>query len=423
MTQFLYNVATTFAAPFGATYLAACKRHRPLLARFHPTIPTPSSQECPIWVQACSVGEVNTARPILKALAQRWPGVPIVLTASTVTGRQLALDIAEGVDTAWLPFDHPLCMRRFVRQLRPRALVLIETELWPNLLWQTRRFGAPVVLVNGRLSDKHLGRYERHRAWLKPVVRALSAAGMQNQEYAGRLVALGASPADVHVTGNTKFDGVRTAVDPAILARLRAENGFNEGRPLLLFGSTRPGDEALAAQCWSRLSGAFPQARLVVAPRHNKRIDEALQSFAGQPVLRRSEVQEGRVPAGERVFFLDTVGELASFYALATIAVIGGSFYPGVNGHNPLESAALGVPTVFGPYMRNFVDPARELVQAGGAIQVKTPEDLCGALEDLLASSETRATIAERGHRAVLVNQGAIQRNLDLLESVLPDRE
>ena len=423
MTQFLYNVAITFAAPLGAAYLAARKRHRPLLARFHPTVPALPSPQRPIWVQACSVGEVNTARPILKALTERWPGVPVVLTASTVAGRQLALDTLEGVDTTWLPFDHPLCMRRFVRQLRPRALVLIETELWPNLLWQTRRSGAPVVLVNGRLSDKHLGRYQRHRAWIKPIVQALSAAGMQNQEYADRLIALGASLADVHVTGSTKFDGVRTEADPAVLARLRSDNGFDEGQPVLLFGSTRPGDEALAAQCWRRLSSAFPTARLVVAPRHNKRMDEALRPFAGQSVLCRSEVQAGRAPAGERIFFLDTVGELASFYAMATVAVIGGSFYPGVNGHNPIESAALGVPTVFGPHMRNFVDPARELIQAGGAIQVDAPGDLCGVLEDLLASSQTRATIAQCGRQAVLANQGAIERNLDLLESVLCDRE
>ena len=415
----VYQVATSLAAPFGVAWLAMHPRYRPLLRRFAPRAPG-GLAAAPLWVHACSVGEVNTARPLVRAMAQRWPDVPVCLTVSTVAGHELVRRTWADVPCTWLPFDQVVCVRRFVRRLRPRALVVMETELWPNLLRETRRFGAAVMLANGRLSDKHLKRYKRFRALLRPVVAQLTLAGMQNQEYAERLVALGAPLGAVHVTGNTKFDGVATSIGPDVLADLRAETGLDADRPCVLFGSTRPGDEALAAACWKGLRDAFPAAQLVIAPRHVERLGEVLAPF-DEPVRRRTDVQQGRRPAGERVFVLDTVGELVRFYALATVAVIGGSFCPGVNGHNPLESAALGVPTVFGPYMRNFVDPARELVEAGGAVQVGKPEGLADTLRRLLADPEERARLSARARETVRRNQGATERTLDLLETAVPD--
>jgi len=186
----------------------------------------------------------------------------------------------------------------------------------------------------------------------------------------------------------------------------------------VIFGSTRPGDETLAASCWRTLRNSFHSLRRVVAPRHPERVEEAISAF-DEPILRRSETSQGRSPAGERVIVLDTVGELATFYALATVVVIGGSFFPGVNGHNPVESAALGVPTVFGPYMRNFVDPARELLARGGAVQVDRPEGLLPVLTRLLTDEQERTRIGARGREAVLANQGATGRNLDLLAEVV----
>ncbi|MBN2307667.1 MAG: hypothetical protein JXR94_01775 [Candidatus Hydrogenedentes bacterium] len=412
----MYDIATTLAAPLGAVRLALSSRHRPLLRRFAP--PVPPLPERPIWIQACSVGEVSVAKSLLGALRERWPDTPVLLTCSTVAGRAQADSACADVARAWFPFDHALSVRRFIRQARPRALVLVETELWPNVLRGARRHGVPVVIVNGRLSDKHFPRYRRFRRWLRPALRCITAAGMQNQEYAGRLAELGVDPGAIHVTGNTKFDGVATDVPAETRARLRAENGFQEDQPILLFGSTRPGDETLASQCWRELREEFPALRLVIAPRHLKRLDEATAPF-DEPLLFRSQVREGRAPAGERVLILDTMGELVAFYASATVAVIGGSFFPGVEGHNPLEPAALGVPTVFGPYMRNFVDPARVLVEGGGAEQVARPDELAGALRVLLRDPERRAAMAARGRAAVLANRGAIGRNLDVLEAVL----
>ncbi|MDQ1256717.1 MAG: 3-deoxy-D-manno-octulosonic acid transferase [Candidatus Hydrogenedentes bacterium] len=414
MTYLVYDIATSCAAPLGALWLAARPRYRPLLARFAPAAPRFGAR--PLWVQACSVGEVGTARPFIRAFQERHPEIPVLLTASTVAGYELA--VVDMPNVSWFPFDHRWVVRRFVERVQPRALVLIETEIWPNVLRVTQEKGVPAVLLNGRLSDKHIGRYRRYRRLLRPVFKRIAAAGMQNAEYAERLAMLGTDPARIRVTGNTKFDGVKTEVPEARLRALRAEHGLGPEERVLVFGSTRPGDEALAAECWRSLRRDCPDLFLVVAPRHGNRLDEAMAPF-DEPLLRRSEVCRGRQRGGERILVLDTVGELVDFYALAAVAVIGGSFYPGVNGHNPLEPAALGVPTVFGPFMRNFVDPALVLADARGARQVSGPEALLPVLRELLSSPEAAAAMAERGRCAVLANQGAIGRSLDLLDEAM----
>ncbi|MBI5091249.1 MAG: 3-deoxy-D-manno-octulosonic acid transferase [Candidatus Hydrogenedentes bacterium] len=416
MTYALYNVAATVAAPLGAAWLALNARHRPLLSRFAPSAPV--LEKRPLWVHACSVGEINTARPILTAIRDAWPGLPIVLTVSTVTGRRHADSAAGPYSVAWCPFDHPWVVRRFVTRLRPRALLLTETEIWPNMLRECRRYGAPVALVNGRFSDTHYPRYARWREWLLPVIQQLSMACVQNEEYADRLAFLGMDASAIHVTGNTKFDAAVRTFDPADLERLRRQAGIDAGDPVLIFGSVRTGDEDLVARCWRELREEFPSLHVIIAPRHIDRLQDVLGRFH-EPVLLRSETVSGKTADRERVLVVDTMGELVSFYAIATVAVIGGSFYPGVNGHNPLESAALGIPTVFGAYMRNFIDPARELVTCGGARQVESPDALPEVLSELLREPSVRKAIADRGQEAVAKNRGSIRRTLRCVAPLL----
>jgi 3-deoxy-D-manno-octulosonic-acid transferase len=309
-------------------------------------------------------------------------------------------------------------VRNFLERLRPSALLLIETEIWPNILRECRRSRVPVALLNGRISDKHFPRYARWRKWLRPVIRQLSAACVQNSEFADRLAYLGMEPHDIHVTGNTKFDAVTTVRDETKAGQLRRELGFESDCPVLIFGSTRAGDDALAARCWQELQKTVPRLRLIVAPRHVDRLQETLVHF-NESILLRSQVVVGKAPSGERIVIVDTLGELVSFYAIATVAVVGGSFYPGVNGHNPLEPAALGVPTVFGPYMRNFADPARELVNAGGARQVASDAPLPAVIYELLANAKQGLEMAAHAKEAILRNQGAIERTLQYIEPVL----
>ncbi|HNR32428.1 MAG TPA: glycosyltransferase N-terminal domain-containing protein [Candidatus Hydrogenedentes bacterium] len=421
MTYLLYNAVVRSLAPALALWLRAGRRHRALAARFAP--PVPQLQARPLWVHACSVGEVNTARPLVRALHERFPDSPVLLTVSTSAGRALAEGMRGECATTWFPFDAPATVRRFVAEARPRVLILVETEIWPNVVRECRRAGVPVVVVNGRISDKHFARYARFRRFFREVFAYVSAAGVQDDEYARRIIALGAPAKAVTVTGSTKFDGAATHIDPRARARVRRENGFQQDDLVVVFGSTRPGDEALAAATWQALRDESPRLRLVVAPRHLDRLDEALAPFAEEPVLRRSAVLRGERPSGERVFFLDTVGELVQFYAIGDVAVVGGSFHPGVEGHNPIEPAALGVPTVFGPYMRNFAEPARILVTANAARRVLQPDELPDTLRALLRDGTARRTLGTRGRRAVLENQGAIARNVDLIAEALKAAE
>jgi 3-deoxy-D-manno-octulosonic-acid transferase len=295
-------------------------------------------------------------------------------------------------------------------------LVLVETEIWPNAIRHARLHHIPVVVANGRISDRHYTRYLRYRRFVRPVLEQLNGVCVQNQTYAERFEALGAPSARIEVTGNTKFDGLTTFVEHDRLTALRQESGLDREGPTIIFGSTRPGDEALAAASWRELRGSFPSARLVVAPRHIERVPEVLSHF-DEPVRLRSAGRAGN--PGARVVVVDTLGELVTFYALADVAVVGGSFYPGVNGHNPLEPAALGTPVIFGPYMRNFMDPAEALVRHGGAIQLPGPESLTATLNRLLTNPSETTAIVEGARHAIAANQGATERTLDFLGEIL----
>ncbi len=385
-------------------------RHRPLLHRFYP--PVPFFKSAPLWIHACSVGEVGVARQLIRALNEQFPAIPILLTVSTITGMTEAQKRPEGAMVTWFPFDQAIPVRCFFRRLRPRLLVLVETELWPNTLEMAARNSIPVALVNGRFSDRHVQRYHRSRRLFTPVLEYVSCACMQSESYAKRAAQLGIPKSALTVTGNMKFDGVKTAGDDDTALRLRREIGIPATAPVLVFGSTRPGDEVRAAQCYDALRKGYPDLRLIVAPRHVQRAEEVAGIFEEKVRRRSSPNSDGR---NTPIFLLDTLGELNDFYAVATVAVVGGSFDISVNGHNPIEPAAQGVPVVFGPYMGNFEDPARALLDAGGARQVADDQALLDALRELLGDTDKRAQMATAGQNAVRENQGATMRTVECL--------
>jgi 3-deoxy-D-manno-octulosonic-acid transferase len=415
MRYFLYNALWRAAAPVLRRRLSRESATLPLLERFQPELPPLG--DAPVWVHACSVGEVNTALPFLKAAQEHFGAARVLLTTSTATGRERAHQAA-GVPSAYFPFDHPRSVRTFLDAVRPRALVLVETELWPNVLRECARRDIPVAVINGRISEKHFKRYQRLRGLTRGMFRSLGTVGAQSQEHADRFIALGADAAWVRVTGNLKFDAAPLDVPQMQRSRIRASCGIPEQAPLLVFGSTRPGDEALASACWATLREEVPGLHMVIAPRHVERRDEVLAHF-GEPVLLRSLAREGHPLSGERVVLVDTMGELTQFYAAATLAVVGGSFYPGVEGHNPLEPAALGAAPVFGPYMKNFAEAARMLLEADAAVQVPCAEDLYGVLSAQLRDTAALRQRGTRARRVVLDNQGAARRNLEIVKELL----
>lgn len=407
-----YRATLWPAAPIAAAWFALTPRLRPHLARFHPDVP--ECNQRPIWIHACSVGEVTTALPLLRAMRDRWPHATWLLTVSTPTGMTLAREQSP-VPVTWFPLDHPRTIRRFFDDARPRAIVLVETELWPGVLAEAHARGIPVALVTGRLSDDESDNYRRLAPLWRPVLRPLAVAAMQTDLYADRIAALGLDRDRIVVTGNIKYDAAPPPVSTNERLALRAELGIAPDAPVLVFGSTRDGDEALAAQCYRHLRNQHPRLRMIVAPRHLDRLRAAQQALADLPASNRSTG-----PAtDDRIILLDTHGELRRIYAVATLAVVGGSFYPGVNGHNPIEPAAQGIATVFGPHMRNFADIAAYLLAESAALQVPDPGELPGQLETLLADVAHRTQLGEAALRVVRKNQGALARTLDTIAPII----
>lgn len=354
-----------------------------------------------IWVHAVSVGEARACAPLVRALMQELEGCEILVTCTTAAGRETLKALhGESVRVAWLPWDFPGATRRFLEHWRPRLGVLMETEVWPNLVAACREFGVPLVLANARMSEKSAQAYARWDGLSRPAFAALGAVCAQSEGDAARLRALGAR--EVEVTGNLKFDAAPDAERLAAGAAYRSALG----RRVLLLASTREGEEAMLLDAL----GAIPEdIRLLVVPRHPKRFDEVARLLAGRglAVTRRSASAGG----GTGVVLGDTLGEMDFYYAAADVAVIGGSFAP-LGGQNLIEACAAGTPAVLGPHMFNFAEATRLALDAGAAQQAA---DAVGAMREALALLDDpgkRRAMAEAGRRLCEAHRGATTRQL-----------
>jgi len=373
-----------------------------------------------IWVHAVSLGEVTAAAPVVRGLLTRHPQIPVVLTTATPPGRDRAQALfGASVAVRYLPYDTPGSMSRFVARVRPQLVVIMETELWPNLFHECRRRGIPVVLANARLSNKSVRRYRRFGSLFRAVFSGDTRVAAQTAEDAERFIAIGAARARTGVTGNVKFD---RAIDAELSARgagLRA--AFWAERPVWIAGSTHAGEEEIVLTAHAGLQTAVATALLLLVPRHPERFGAVaeLLSRRGIPFERRSAGTP--VHPQTRVLLVDTVGELAALYASADVAFVGGSLVP-VGGHNLLEPAALGVPVITGPNQDNSRDVADLLVRAGAALLAADARELDDWLRQLFADPERRRRMGEVGRRVVEANRGSVLRLLDLIEPlVTPD--
>jgi 3-deoxy-D-manno-octulosonic-acid transferase len=365
-----------------------------------------------VWVHAVSVGEVLTARPLLRALRARFPDRPLFLSVTTTTGHALALKDSGGADGVFFaPFDWVDPVRRALRATDPALLVLVETELWPNLVHEARRHGARVAVVNGRISDRAFARYRWVRGLLHNVLREVDVFLMQGEDYAGRIRELGAPPDRVRVLGSLKFDAVPDPRPPDALVRLL---GGGAG-PLIVAGSTVAGEEEHVLEALRQVRREVPEARLVMAPRHPERFGEAarLVAAAGFSCERRSVLPEGRAFTAE-VLVLDTLGELASAYALATAVFVGGSLVPS-GGHNVVEAAVAGKAVVVGPHMENFREIAEAFRREDALVQVAAARELGPALARLLTDVARRRQVGERARALVERNRGSVDRTVEAL--------
>lgn len=371
-----------------------------------------------LWIHAVSVGEVLAARPLIGALRKRLPRYKVFVSTTTVTGNAVARESLRGIDGLFFaPFDWRGPVRHALATLNPAALVLVETEIWPNLIHEARSRGARVALVNGRISPRSHRRYLWIRSFLRRVLGELDLLAMQGEAHARRVVEMGAPPDRVRVLGNIKFDAVEAR--PADrLARLLAASGAPE-RPVWIAGSTAPGEEEMVLSAFHRIRERVPATRLVIAPRHPERFGEVppLVEASGFGCVRRTGLDSRGWTDGE-VLLLDSLGELAGLYGLATAVFVGGSLVP-AGGHNILEAAVAGKAVVVGPHMENFQEIADEFRSEGGLVQIRSPDELAGAILGLLTDSRRRQEIGERARGLIRRNSGAVERTADAVAELL----
>jgi 3-deoxy-D-manno-octulosonic-acid transferase len=376
------------------------------------------------WVHAVSVGEVMAAIPLVQALRLRWPDAEIVVSTVTATGARVArtrLPDAAAAGFA-LPVDFPAATRRAVRRIRPRCFIALETELWPNLLRALAEAGIPAVLANGRISDRSLRRYGRVRGLFRRVLDHVTLFCMQSDENARRIISLGARPERVVVTGNLKMEA--TPGDDGTDRLWRRLLHLGTAR-VWIAGSTHRGEEEPVLDAFLALREELRQAAepfcLILAPRHPERVDE-VESLARARGL--TPVRRSRIPAGapSELILLDTVGELATLYGVAEVIFVGGSLVP-IGGHNVIEPALHAKPVLFGPHMGNFRDAAALLLRAEAAIQLRDAEELAPAVRALLADGAARRRLGDAAWTAVRAHQGACQRTLAALETLLEPRD
>ena len=366
-----------------------------------------------IWVHAVSVGETRAAEPLVRALLARWPEHSVLLTHMTPTGRDTARTLFTDeprVLRAYLPYDVGCFAHAFLRHFRPMFGVIMETELWPNLLAACRRRRIPVMLANARLSDRSARRYARLPALTALTMKALAAIGAQTAADAARLGQLGARR--VTVTGNIKFDITPPAEMLALGQTLRARIGE---RPVVLAASTREGEEAVLVDAFVR--NAPSDALLLLVPRHPQRFDAVAAELAARRLATQRRSADETIAAHTRVLLGDSMGEMFAYYAAADVALIGGSWLP-FGGQNLIEACAVGTPVVVGPHTFNFQAVAQDAVRAGAALRAEDADAGMQAALALVADDDARTRFSAAGRAFATTHQGATARSIAILENL-----
>jgi 3-deoxy-D-manno-octulosonic-acid transferase len=390
-----------------------------------------------IWVHAVSVGEVLTARPLISDLKRRYPNLRMFLSTTTMAGQQLARRNVQDVDAVfYFPFDFGFVVRRTLDLVRPKLFVMMETEIWPNLLRECNARGIKTAVVNGRLSPRSFPRYRLIRPMMRRVLAHIDRFLVQSEESARRFIDLGADPARVVVTGSLKFDSlevastaqagapaarfVRGGVEARARDRVLRYFRVPASRPVIVAGSTMKGEEIAVLRAFRRVRLTAPNTLLVLAARNPERFAEAeqLARQEGWKVAKRSDLAIDAEPRVD-VVVLDTIGELATVYQIATVVFVGGSLVA-TGGHNVLEPAVFGKPIIFGPHMENFLEIAEAFVANGAGVQLAGEEALDEAFLSLMSDPVRRARLGAAARALVEANRGANEKSVTVLAALLP---
>jgi 3-deoxy-D-manno-octulosonic-acid transferase len=374
-----------------------------------------------IWIHALSVGEVTSALPLIQGLRRQYPDSTLFFSTTTRTGQATAKQLTKGlVDAVFFsPFDMFFSVQRFIHLLKPSLFILVETDFWPCWLMQMKKNNIPCLLVNGRFSQQSIANYQRLSFLFRPMFDCFDLLSLQTEQDGKNLKRLGLPAEKIVALGNLKFDAnlsIKTNLTKKIT---RADLGLKEKRPLLVCGSTHRGEEEIIFTAWKTINKDRPELCLLLAPRDIERTDEIakIAQNYGLHTTRRSQ----KNGTSTDILLLDSLGELATCYGLADIALIGGSLVD-AGGHNPLEAAVAGIPVLFGPHMEDFSEISRDLVAAGGALVVTKSNEISALIIELLSNPDRAKEMGNAAKILVQNNQGVVQGHLDIIENLL-DRQ
>jgi 3-deoxy-D-manno-octulosonic-acid transferase len=378
-------------------------------------IPTPS--RAPLWIHAVSVGECEAAFPLVRRLQKEHPDLPILMTCTTPTGSsRIQAVLGNSVSHVYLPYDLPFIVQRFFRFFRPCLGIIMETELWPNLFATAHQLGTPLMIANGRLSDRSMRGYSRMAPLIKPSLNAVHRIAAQSESDAERYIRIGALEGSVINSGNIKYD-IEWTEDQANDSRSLRSTWFGT-RKVIVAGSTHPGEEVLILSAFRQVREQFPGLLLVLVPRHPERGRSVYDLCEGEGFATQLLSETEQFRDQDEILVIDRVGELRRFYGACQVAYIGGSMVPH-GGQNPLEPLIARVPVIFGPYMANFKEIRQSILEVKAGFEVQSSSQLAEQLMFLLESPEEADQMGERGERMLRLNQGAVTRIYELTAELL----
>ncbi|MBA4393300.1 MAG: 3-deoxy-D-manno-octulosonic acid transferase [Desulfobacca sp.] len=423
LTGILFLVGFPFLILYNLTQGKYSDRLVERLGRYPQTLRPDESlpNRRPIWFHAVSVGEVKAAIALIQRIKEQLPDVPLLLSTTTPAGRETAEKLlGNEIPIIYYPLDFYLCVKRAIKFFRPRAFVALETELWPNFLYQAKKSGSKLILVNGRISQRSFKRYSQFRWLFQPLLENFKLLMVRHADDARHFISLGAKTEDVRILGNIKYDGLVNQAKKTSRISLRQKLHLEEAGPVIVAGSTRGGEEGKLLSVFKRLKAEFPGLILIVAPRHISRCPEIESQFQRQgiPYDRYSQIFQSGRPRQEAVILIDRIGDLFILYSLATLVFCGASLVP-KGGQNILEPAAWGKPVFYGPYMEDFKDARDLLEKAGAGIPVADETELYERMHYYLEHPEEAAERGEAGCQALKSQTGLTQKAAEMIAEII----
>lgn len=378
---------------------------------------TPTKEKGGVWLHAVSLGESLAAIPLIRAFKKQFPHIPLTITTTTPSGSErIQQMLGDEVFHVYFPYDLPWALNAFLKRIQPKLCLIMETELWPNNLWQLKKQGIPTIIINGRLSPRSIQGYQKIARITREMMDCLTLVAAQSKMDGERFVSLGLDPSRLRVTGNVKFD--ITAPEGLEVKALELRQQWGRDRLVFIAASTHAGEEEIILNAFLKARETLPDLFLIMVPRHPERRESVInliKQYSLNMVLRS---QAEICTTNTDLLLVDTMGEMPLFYATADVAFVGGSFVP-VGGHNTLEPAFASIPVIVGPHVHNFIDITDYLTKAGALKQVQDNEALINTLLHWLTSEDSRRAAGQQGKRVVEENRGAVAKVMALITETL----